>query len=231
MERAKTILFASSFLFNLHKCDLVPTKCLTYLGVKVDLTQKTLALTKNFVIKITKEFIKIRKYNLTLRYKQRIAGLLNFAIPILRLPIQMIHLAYGHHRKLYKFINFIHFYPMSYQTFINDMPIYTAATPSQIGIISPYDGKLSILTSQQPILENEFLGIFISHIIRPMAIIATDNKAAMYLFRKGRFPPKWRQNYKLTKLIIEIFRKPIVIYVNTKLNPADIVSRARIVNY
>lgn len=91
LEKAKTILFASSFLFNLEKCDLQPTKCLTYLGVKIDLTQKTLTLTKNFVIKITKEFIKIRKYNLTLRYKQRIAGLLNFAIPILRLPVQMIH--------------------------------------------------------------------------------------------------------------------------------------------
>ena len=50
LEKAKTILFASSFLFNLDKCNLTPTKCLTYLGVIVDLTQKTLALTKNFVI-------------------------------------------------------------------------------------------------------------------------------------------------------------------------------------
>ena len=104
----------------------------------------------------------------------------------------------------------------------------TDETPDQIGIISPYDNKLSILISKQPILENEFLGIFISHIIRPTAIIATDNKAAMYLFRKGRFPPKWRHNYKLTKILIETFRKPIVIYVNTKLNPADIVSRAKL---
>ena len=88
---------------------------------------------------------------------------------------------------------------------------------------------MSILTSKQPIFENEYLGIFISHIIRPTAIIATDNKAAMYLFRKGRFPPKWRQNYKLTKLLIETFRKPIVTYVNTKLNPADIVSRSYII--
>lgn len=116
---------------------------------------------------------------------------------------------------------------MSYQTFVNDMPIYTDATPNQIGIISPYDQKMSILTSQ-PILENEYLGIMISHIIRPTAIIATDNKAAMYLFCKGRFPPKWRNNYKLTKILIETFRKPIVIYVNTKVNPAD-VSRANII--
>ena len=103
------------------------------------------------------------------------------------------------------------------------MPMYTDATPQQIGIISPFYNKLSILVSTQPILENEFLGIFIAHIIRPTAIIATDNKAAMYLFRKGRFPPKWGQNYQVTKILIETFRKPIVIYVNTKINPAYIV--------
>ena len=83
------------------------------------------------------------------------------------------------------------------------MPKYTDATPSQIGLISIYDNKISKQTSKQPILENEYLGIFISHIIRPTAIIATDNKAATHLFRKGRFPPKWRNNYKLTKLLIE----------------------------
>ena len=108
LEKAKTILFASSYLFNLSKCDLKPTRKLTYLGVTIDLDNKTLNLTKNFVSKVTKEFIKVRKYNLTKRYKQRLAGLLNFSIPILRLPIQMIHLAYFHHCKLYKYVNFMH---------------------------------------------------------------------------------------------------------------------------
>ena len=45
---------------------------------------------------------------------------------------------------------------------------------------------------------------------------------------KGRFPPKWRSNYKLTKFFIETFRKPIIIYVNTKKNPADLVSSANV---
>ena len=119
---------------------------------------------------------------------------------------------------------------MSYQTFTNELPIYTDATPKQIGLISPYDSRLACFKSNQPILENEFLGIFISHLLRPTAIILTDNMAAMYLFRKGRFPPKWRANYKLTKILIESFRKPIVIYINTKLNPADLVSRANVIN-
>ena len=140
----------------------------------------------------------------------------------------MIHLAYFHRRKLYKYVNFVNSCAMSYRTFINELPIYTDATPKQIGIISPYDTRLAVFKFKQPILENEFLGIFISHILKPTAIILTDNMAAMYLFRKGLFPPKWRSNYKLTKILIETFRKPIVIYINTKINPADLVSRANV---
>ena len=117
---------------------------------------------------------------------------------------------------------------MSYQTFVNELPMYTDATPKQIGVISPYDTRLAVFKSIQPILENDFLGIFISHILHPTAVILTDNMAAMYLFRKGRFPPKWRSNYKLTKILIETFRKQIIIYINTKKNPADLVSRANV---
>ena len=36
LEKAKTALFASSFLFNLSKCELTPTRVITYLGVTVD---------------------------------------------------------------------------------------------------------------------------------------------------------------------------------------------------
>ena len=143
----------SVYLFNLQKCDLTPTKKLTYFWVTIDLTNKT----KSFVTKVTKEFIKERKYNLTKRYKQRLAELLNFEITILKLPTQMIHLAYFHHRKLYKFVDFIHPRAMSYQAFVNDLPIYTDATHKQIGIISPYDTRLAALKSKQHILENEYL--------------------------------------------------------------------------
>ena len=68
-----------------------------------------------------------------------IAGLLSFTIPILYFPYHMIHLSYWHHRKIYKYINFIYPYCMGYQTFINDLILYTDSTPNQIGIILPYD--------------------------------------------------------------------------------------------
>ena len=82
LEKAKLILLASSFLFNEDKCELIPSRVLTYLGVVIDLDRQMLNLTKKFVGKVVKELIKIRKYNITYRYKQRIAGLLNFEAPI-----------------------------------------------------------------------------------------------------------------------------------------------------
>ena len=113
LEKAKAIVFACSLLFNLAKCDLLSTRIITYLWVKIDLDRETFALTRNFVSKVVRELIWVRKFKITKRYKQRLVGLLNFAIPIVLLPFQFVHLAFNHHNKLYKFVNFIHLYDMS----------------------------------------------------------------------------------------------------------------------
>ena len=42
LEKAKIVLLASSFLFNEEKCDLKPTRILTYLGVVIDLENQRL---------------------------------------------------------------------------------------------------------------------------------------------------------------------------------------------
>ena len=195
------------------------------MGVNINLDRETLSLIKNFVSQVVKEIIKVKKYFITKRCKQRLAGLLNFAIPILRLPFQFVHLALKHHLKLYKFVNFLHHYDVSYKTFVNHLTIYTDATPKQIGVLSPYNNLMSIFKCD-PILEAEFAGIWISHVLAPTAVILTDNKPCMHLFRKGRFPPSWRGNYQLTKIFLETFYKPVILYINTKINPTDILSRA-----
>lgn len=56
-------------------------------------------------------------------------------------------------------------------------------------------------------LANGYLGMLISHILRRTVIITTGNIAAMYLFRKSRFPPSWGCNYKLTKIIVVTYHK------------------------
>ena len=188
LERAKLILLASAFLFNEEKCVLTPTRLIIYLGVIIDLDREVLSLTKKFVVKIRKELIKVKNYFLTKRYKWRLAGLINFAVPSLQLPTQVVNLAFHHHRKLYKYVNFIHCSWMSYKTYVVTLPVYSDATPAQISVVAPYENKLDLFTSQQNILENEYLGVFISHILRPYSPLITDNMAVMYLFRKGRFP-------------------------------------------
>lgn len=52
-----------------------------------------------------------------------------FAAAILKLPTQIVNLAFFHHQKLNKFINFIRHYQMSYCSFINTLPVHTGATP------------------------------------------------------------------------------------------------------
>lgn len=46
---------------------------------------------------------------------------------------------------------------MSYKTYVGTLPVYSDATPSQIGILAPYENKLELFKSNQNILENEYL--------------------------------------------------------------------------
>ena len=150
------------------------------------------------------------------------AGLLNFAIPILRpFPDDTPGFLLSW-KKLYNFVNFIHHYSMTYNTFVNEIPIYTDAL--LLGTSYP------LIIIKFPFLNVIYLSwkrnsLQFSLPILP-GLVITDNMACLHLFRNGRFPPSRRSNYSLTKLMIETFHKPIIMYSNTKLNPADIVSRA-----
>ena len=95
--------------------------------------------------------------------------------------------------------------------------IYFDATPQQIGILAPYENKLDLFKSVNNILENEYLAAFISHILRPYNPLITDNMAVLYLFRKGRFPPSWRRNYKLTKILVETYGIQLMFYIKANV--------------
>ena len=172
-------------MFNELKCEQTSSRIITYLWVVIDLDMQTLNLTKKIITKVVKELIKIRKYNITRRYKQRIEGLLIFPAPLLKLPAQIVNLAFFHHQKLYKFVNFIHHYKMSYCSFINTLPVFTDATPHQIGVLAPYEKMLDIFKSENNILENEFIGIFIAHIFRSYSPILTENTATCFFFERA----------------------------------------------
>ena len=64
----------------------------------------------------------------------------------------MVNLAYHHHRKLYKYVNFIHF-KMSYKTYVGTLLVHSDAAPEQIVIVAPYENKIELFKSKN-ILEN-----------------------------------------------------------------------------
>jgi hypothetical protein len=215
----------STLLINEEKSIFIPTRRLEYLGVLIDLDSETMALTKKFSLKLQRELLLVRHKRLSLRYKQRLGGLINFARPILKLPLQTVHLAFYWPDRLYNFILYFHTRPTKAVKYITQKTIYVDATPTQIALTDIDACKAQILLVTNPILENEFLAIWLAHKIRPRALIMSDNQAAIYLFRRGKLPPSWRKSYNYTKLLIETYNVPILAYVPTAANPADRFSR------
>ena len=82
VERLK----ASDFIFNLNKCILTPTKTLQYVGVNTNPSSKPVSLSEDFISNLHSEFKCVENRILTLRYKQRLAGLIKFARHIIQFP-------------------------------------------------------------------------------------------------------------------------------------------------
>lgn len=112
LNKAKGILL-STFSFNHEKCHLTPTRKLTYLGIEIALNLRTLRLKESFVSKLRKEFNNVKNRIITLRYKQRLAGLINFVRVPLKLPLQVVLTAYHSPFKLYCFQHIFHSEPVS----------------------------------------------------------------------------------------------------------------------
>ena len=228
VTKAVKVILDSSLLINTSKSTLVPRRKIEYLGIIIDLDLETLALTTTFANKIRKEMNTVRRQRISLRYKQRLGGLINFARPILKLPLQIVQLAFCWPHLLYKFNSLIHDKPIKAVKFITEQSLFVDATPDQIAIVDIANRRAEILKSNQPILENEYIAVWLAHVTRPNAVIFSDNQAAIYLWRRGKLPPKWRNSYVITKLLIETYRNPILYYVRSEDNPSDRFSRVGI---
>ena len=80
-------LLDSNFMFNLKKCDITPTRGLTYLGVTVDHDKEQYSLSKRFISQLLGEIEDVHMEIISFKYKQRLVGLINFARSILALPL------------------------------------------------------------------------------------------------------------------------------------------------
>ena len=89
--------------------------------------------------------------------------------------------------------------------------VWCDATMFTIAVYDKYD-KILLLRRNGEILDNEFLGIMISHILYPESVIFTDNKITARLFTRGEVPENFKSNYDFIWLMIHIYKSPIVIW-------------------
>jgi hypothetical protein len=225
LEMAREVLLSSSLKFNMAKCELIPTKRLRYLGINIDIERKCMSITKAIHDKIVQEFDFVQNKTVTLRYKQRLAGLINFVSPILKLPQCLTNLAYKYHHCLHNFKCYFHTNEVFYYKDVSGPLIFTDATPEQFAVVNNVNSEVLIARCPLPILEAEYIAVWLAHALSPKSIIMTDNMAAAYLFRKGKLPPKWRNSYRMTCALAAIYKDPIIEFVPTAENKADVFSR------
>ena len=108
---------------------------------------------------------------------------------------------------------------------LNTTSIYVDATPIQIGLIDLDQKQIEIFPCTNNILENEYLTAWLSHVLRPYALIISDNQAVIHFLARGRFPHSWRDNYKLIMLLMYTFNSPVFSYIKFESNITDALRR------
>ena len=222
-------IMMSDLLVNVSKSNVQPVKKGMYLGVEIDLGRSQFRMTDEFKSKLISEIHSIKHKNITLRYKQRIAGLINFARTIIGFPLEWVRMAFSHPHQLYKIDNIFHSRYIPFYPKVRRDLVHTDATPYQIAIYNITKGKKIIFLRNSNILENEYDSILIAHAVFPNCIIFNDNLAAVYLFRKGRLPPSQRDSWRRTITLTKVYDRPFIYYVESAFNKADALSRAILV--
>ena len=225
LELVISRLMNSNLLFNEPKCILSPTKQLQYLGVNINLNNKSVALTEKFISNLKNEISLIKGKILSLRYKQRIAGLINFARHILKLPLSIVSMGFFHPDKLVSLMDKFHSNEVMFYSKLSKFKVWCDATPTQIGIFSERDKRVSLFRRVGNILDNEYIGILISHLLYPQDIIINDNRAAVCLFTRGKLPPDLRDSFNLSCVLCHVYHDPVVVWVPSAHNLADRYSR------
>jgi len=225
VQKALQLIKASTLEINEKKSSSAPVKFIIYLGVEINLNNETTQITRRFLTVLKDEIRNVAGRRISLRYRQRIAGLLNFYRTVVELPLCLTTLAHLHPDKLHKFAAYLHREPLQFRKKICTPEIFTDATPHLVGLIMPDAKALKMYAGENDILINEYLSIWIAHILFPQSIIYNDNQAAAYLFRKGKLPPELASSYGLNYLLCKTFNRPIVFWVPTGNNLADPISR------
>ena len=123
-----------------------------------------MSLTEDFISNLKKEFNLAKNKILTLRYKQRLAGLINFARHILKLPLSLVSMGFYHPDKLTSLASKFHSNEIKFFASTSLRKVWCDATPQQIGIYSErfYEHLINMLQNVEHIANNIFNFSFIN---------------------------------------------------------------------
>ena len=104
--------------------------------------------------------------------------------------------------------------PVPFCRYLDKPPVFTDATPTQIGLCMPHTKHFVLFESHNRVIENDFFSIFLVHILFPNSVLVNDNIPAIFLFRRGKLPQSLLDNFLLNLLIIELIddNKMIIMY-------------------
>ena len=218
-----------SFNVNMRKSIVEPTRRLTYLGLDIDLSQRRIMVSPLTQRRVSRAIGLVP--NRGVLFAQKVAGYVNFIRTVARLPLQIISTILARDPALKQWARdgmLDHPWVFSSNDYherfrAHPTPLYSDATPTQVGWHDGQTGLALELPRPLPIYLAELLaGLLASVIARPASTVWVDNSAALINLHKGRCPRQW------LPWVIPIFRDRRVSfrYIPSQLNMADGPSRA-----
>ena len=111
--------------------------------------------------------------------------MINFARPILRLPLNLVGLCFHYPHKMYRFKDLFHHHQVPFYFTICRSFVFVDATPGYIGMWDHGGRRGHVFRCQLPILEAEYAAAWLAHILYNGGVIFSDNQAVIHLFAKG----------------------------------------------
>ena len=223
----------AGIVINREKSVLAPVSQITYLGVDVHLDRAS-ASVQTGVIQSVRDALMRCSPLLSVLWRQRLAGFVNFLRPCLKLPLEVnAAILDGDVEACASIVPFIRtgversFTDICNWRCAHEKHVFVDATPQQIGIVSP--GLISVsaaLPVELPIYLAEYVAALVAVLVMNFDsepyVLYTDNAGVMYNLDKGRCPRPWLPYF------LEIFSRRMfsVRYIASNCNPADALSRA-----
>ena len=123
-----------------------------------------------------------------LKFWQRLAGVLNFVVPIMHLPFFIVQLALKRDRRVFFLQDLFRPQPVPYRQMVTGMA-FMDATPGLVGIT---DNRMAVQRDVRlPILHPELVAGICGKVAFPNHVLCTDNMGVLCNIRRLKLPIRW----------------------------------------